>query len=81
VRACDKQADCHSNEDCCYAVHTSPPATVGATCQPKGMCELAIACASDADCAGSDAGACFAQRCRGDILQTCGQLPTEACPE
>jgi hypothetical protein len=81
VRACDERADCHPNEDCCFSVFMSPPATVGSLCQPKGTCDLAIACGSDADCADTDAGPCFAQRCRGDILQSCGELPTEACPE
>jgi hypothetical protein len=80
VRDCDEQADCHSNEDCCYSEVTSPPATLGTYCAPKGSCELAVACGSDADCADTDAGGCFAQRCRGDVLQTCGQLPTESCP-
>ena len=80
VRDCDEQADCHPDEDCCYDVFTSPPATIGSRCGPKGSCDLAIACASSADCAESDAGVCVAQRCRGDILETCGELPTAACP-
>lgn len=80
VRDCDEQADCNPDEDCCYAVFTSPPATIGSRCGPRGSCDLAIACASSADCAHTDAGACVAQRCRGDILQTCGELPTEVCP-
>jgi hypothetical protein len=80
VRACDEQADCHPDEDCCYDVFTSPPATIGSRCGPRGSCDLAVGCASNADCAATDAGACVAQRCRGDILQTCGELPTEVCP-
>jgi hypothetical protein len=39
-----------------------------------------MACGSNADCANSDGGTCIAQRCRGDILQTCGLLPTSFCP-
>lgn len=80
VRDCDEQADCHPDEDCCYDVFTSPPATIGSRCGPKGSCDLAIACGSDADCAQTNARQCVAQRCRGDILETCGELPTEDCP-
>lgn len=79
VRDCDKQADCHPNEDCCISEFTSPPATLGSLCGPKGSCEY-VGCASNADCADTDAGGCIAQRCRGDILQTCGLIATEECP-
>src|SRR5262249_30568534 len=71
--------DCLPAEECCYDVFTSPPATIGSYCAPKGSCGLAVGCDGDADCAGST-GPCIAQLCRGDVLQTCGLLPTEACP-
>ncbi len=85
---CDSRSSptCNGTQDevCCYEVFTSPPATLGSRCIPLGEQDVcagsSVACGSDADCDLVGAPACVAQRCRGDILQTCGLLPSAMCP-
>ena len=86
-RTCDEAADCNPGEVCCMEVVTSPPATIGSYCfRPDGSgapgtCPTSeiVACSSDADCIAANAPPCVAQTCRGNVLQTCGLLPSEWC--
>lgn len=88
VRTCDETADCNPGELCCFGLWSSPPATLGSRCSysPGGAtrtaCDLYeyIGCSSDDDCLAVSAPPCVAQRCRGDVLQTCGLLPSDWCP-
>ena len=87
-RECDETADCGQDELCCWGVVYRPPATLasycyspstggGATsCPPLDL----IGCGSEADCDAVGAPACVAQQCRGDIIQTCGYIPSDSCP-
>ena len=87
VRRCDEAADCNQGELCCLSVFTSPPAILGSTCtsasNPDAVEECqadgAVGCGSDADCDALGLPPCVAQLCRGDILQTCGRLPSNLC--
>jgi len=88
VRTCDETADCNPGELCCFGLWSSPPATLGSRCslhfpgEAPTSCDLDkfIGCGSDDDCRAVSAPPCVAQRCRGDILQTCGLLPSGWCP-
>ena len=89
VRTCDETADCNPGELCCFGLWSSPPATLGSRCSlnfagdpPRTACDADeyIGCSSDDDCRAVSALPCVAQRCRGDILQTCGLLPSGWCP-
>lgn len=89
ARVCDQTADCYTGETCCWFITATPPATIGSGCYPStngsvnpdclGKREW-IACGSDDDCLAIGAPPCVAQRCRGDILQSCGPIPSEFCP-
>lgn len=89
TRVCDETADCYPGENCCWNIISTPPATIGSGCYPSANGSVNpdcigkrqwIACGSDDDCHAAGAPPCFAQRCRGDILQSCGPIPSEFCP-
>lgn len=88
-RVCDETADCHPGELCCVGAPTNGW-RIGAYCEVSGttspLTSCAVwgehtACGSDDDCRALSAPPCVAQRCRGDILQTCGPLPADWCPQ
>jgi hypothetical protein len=87
-RKCDETADCGQGELCCWVVVHSPPATLASYCYSPGAGLAATncpsldsaGCGSEADCDAIGAPACVAQQCRGDIIQTCGYIPSESCP-
>jgi hypothetical protein len=87
-RSCDETADCDPGELCCVGVELFPAPTLGSYCSysltasPVTSCEdnNFVACGSDDDCRAVSAQPCVAQRCRGDVVQTCGRLPSEWCP-
>jgi hypothetical protein len=85
VRVCDESADCAAGEVCCYSVWSAPPATLGGLCEKSlANCHLDggdyLACGSEDDCRAVGTRSCVAQICRGEVLQTCGRLPSEWCP-
>ncbi|HEX7666414.1 MAG TPA: hypothetical protein VF407_17935 [Polyangiaceae bacterium] len=86
-RECDEEADCNPDEFCCAADVEGLPVSIGMYCvNPKlngmppgcGLGEL-VACSSDADCDAVGQPACVSQVCRGNVLQTCGLLPSSWC--
>jgi hypothetical protein len=87
-RGCDETADCNPGELCCLFVQ-GLPATLDSFCiasppggsppTPCGLYEF-VGCGSDDDCRAASAPPCVAQRCRGDIVQTCGLIPSDWCP-
>lgn len=85
-RVCDETADCAPGEICCLVVFVSPPPTIGSYCAPsrdgKVSCDMSdfVACGGDDDCRAVGAPSCVAQRCRADILQSCGLMPSSICP-
>jgi hypothetical protein len=81
-RKCDESGDCAAGEFCYWIVLTSPPPTLGSYCvlSPDASAGSGyVACGSDEDCRAVGAPPCVAQRCRGDILQSCGRMPSEKC--
>jgi hypothetical protein len=85
-RSCDQTSDCGPSELCCTEQVTSPPVSLGSSCQPASQwpdagCgpEAYVTCGSDSDCAAVGEPSCVAQKCRGDIYQTCGLMPSEEC--
>jgi hypothetical protein len=86
TRVCDETADCAPGEICCLGVFSDPPPTIGSYCVPstdgKASCDRNdfVACGSDDDCRAVGAPSCVAQRCRADILQSCGLMPSSYCP-
>jgi hypothetical protein len=86
-RTCDETADCGPGELCCWFVSHSSPQTWASFCRNVGpgrtatSCSVTngIGCSSDADCTAVGAPPCVAQRCRGDIIQTCGPLQDSSC--
>jgi hypothetical protein len=81
-RTCDEAADCYPGERCCWAVQGGPAIVSYCTSAAQPSCAMGdtIACGSDDDCRTAGAPSCVAQRCRGDILQSCGALPPQYCP-
>jgi hypothetical protein len=87
-RECDETADCGPGELCCWEMAYSPPPTMVSYCYSPGAGLAAtncppmhlIGCGSEADCDAVGAPACVAQQCRGDIIQTCGYIPSDSCP-
>ena len=86
TRRCDETADCATGEVCCFSNVFSPPVTMGSYCVTvasgqAATCAMydAVGCGSDADCDALSLPACVAQLCRGDVIQTCGRLPSAAC--
>jgi hypothetical protein len=88
TRWCDETADCNPGELCCMGPWSNRPALYG-YCNNSMIpgaavtsCDVNeyIACANDDDCRAVGALPCVAQRCRGDVLQTCGPIPTKWCP-
>lgn len=82
TRHCDETSDCGAGEVCCVSNVESPPVTLGSYCMAAASaasCGGAIACGSDDDCSALSLPACTAQVCRGDVMQTCGALPSEQC--
>jgi hypothetical protein len=92
ARTCDEIADCGPGELCCIGVRYDYQApTLESYCQYQSTtfreiqmttCDRGynIACGSDDDCNAVSAPPCVAQRCRGDVVQTCGRLPANWCP-
>ena len=85
-RTCDETADCGPGELCCWFGSYSPPPTWASICHNAGPGRIAtscpagpVGCSNDADCNAVGAPRCVAQRCRGDIIQTCGLLPDPTC--
>jgi hypothetical protein len=86
-RTCDETADCGPGELCCWFLSYMPPSTWASICHNAGAGVVAtscpigesIGCASDTDCTALGAPACVAQRCRGEVIQTCGLLPDLSC--
>lgn len=86
TRWCDETADCNPGELCCVTEHSSlliaschssfTPGAAATSCDSGEY----LACASDEDCRPVSAARCVAQRCRGDVVQTCGRLPSAWCP-
>jgi hypothetical protein len=79
VRTCDEPADCYPGESCCWELVTA--ATISSICSSRGTCSnyYFTACGTDDDCRAAGAPPCVAQRCRGDIIQSCGPLPSGYC--
>ena len=79
ARTCDETADCDAGMICCLGFATGPPPTIVSFCvlltDARG-CDY-IACGSDDDCRALGLPSCVAQRCRGDILQSCGQMASD----
>jgi hypothetical protein len=82
VRTCDEAADCYPGERCCWLVQGGPAFVSYCTSAAEPSCATGdtVACGSDDDCRAAGAPSCVAQRCRGDILQSCGALPSQYCP-
>jgi len=82
ARSCDETADCDFGQLCCVMWLSSPPLTLGSRCHDSLTCYRGdyVACGSNDDCRAIAAPPCVAQRCRGDVLQTCGALPSGSCP-
>jgi hypothetical protein len=86
TRKCDESADCSADEHCCWRLALSPPSTIASFCissrdaaDPKRFrCDY-FACGSNDDCRAVGAPSCVAQRCRDDILQSCGLMPSAVC--
>jgi hypothetical protein len=85
-RSCDQTSDCGPNELCCTGSWSGPPQSLGSSCQPASQwpdagCgpDVYVTCGSDSDCTAVGESPCVAQKCRGDIYQTCGLMPSEAC--
>lgn len=83
TRRCDETADCGSGELCFWETEGIPQ-TLTSFCQGAvflGAWDYSrIGCGSEADCDAVGAPACVAQQCRGDIIQTCGYIPSDMCP-
>lgn len=81
-RTCDETADCDFGQLCCIVFMGSPPVTLGSRCHDGLTCDRLdyIACGSDDDCRAVSAPPCVAQRCRGDVLQSCGPIAFSDCP-
>jgi hypothetical protein len=81
-RECDETADCNPGEICCWTDVADPPPTIASYCrsatEAQGDCDY-IACGSADDCRALGAPSCVAQRCRGDVLQSCGLMPSGYC--
>jgi hypothetical protein len=82
-RTCDETADCASGE-LCYWETQGVPQALTSYCQDATFLNAwaysRIGCGSESDCDAVGAPACVAQECRGDIIQTCGYLPSDWCP-
>jgi hypothetical protein len=87
-RTCDETADCGPGELCCWEDASSPPSTMVSYCYNPGTGLAAtvcpprhvIGCGSERDCDAVGAPTCVAQECRGDVIQTCGYIPSNSCP-
>ena len=81
-RECDETADCSPGKICCWIFVASPPVTIASYClsatEASANCDY-VACASDDDCRAVGEPSCVAQRCRGDVLQSCGLMPSGYC--
>lgn len=85
-RSCDQTSDCGPSELCCTESVSGPPQSLGSYCQPESQWPDAgcgpdayVTCGSDSDCTAIGEPSCVAQKCRGDIYQTCGLMPSEQC--
>jgi len=81
ARTCDETADCDAGTICCLAAVSGPPPTIASFCvlpTDEWHCDY-IACGTDDDCRASGRPPCVAQRCRGDILQSCGRMSSDIC--
>jgi hypothetical protein len=79
ARTCDETADCDAGKICCWANISGPPPMIVSLCvlpKDESRCDY-IACGADEDCRALGLPSCIAQRCRGDILQSCGRMPSE----
>jgi hypothetical protein len=79
IRTCDEPADCYPGEVCCWGFADR---TITSLCHAIASCGTYYftACGSDDDCRAAGEPTCVAQRCRGDIIQSCGPLPSGSCP-
>jgi hypothetical protein len=78
-RTCDETADCLPGEFCGWEWVTT--VTLMTACVPMFDGPMGhVMCGSDDDCRALGVPPCIAQRCRGDVLQTCGLIPSEYCP-